>query len=170
MPLILKVNGKTPEVGKNCFIAENATLIGDIKIGDNCSVWFNAVLRGDVNPIRISDNVNIQDGSIVHCTHHKSETHIGTNVSIGHRAIIHGCTIQKNVLVGMGAILMDHSFVEENCIIGAGALVPENKKLLSGGIYAGVPVKKIKDADEGHLNGLIEQTAISYIKYSDWYR
>ena len=144
MALIKKVRGLEPRIGKDCFLAENATIVGDVEIGNNCSIWFQAVLRGDVNSIRIGNSVNIQDGAVVHCTYEQSETIIGDRVSVGHKAIIHGCEIKEDVLVGMGAIIMDHVIVESNVLIAAGAVVLENSHLESGHIYAGVPAKKIK--------------------------
>jgi len=169
MVLIKSVKGVLPVFGKNCFIAENATITGDVVIGDNCSIWFNAVVRGDVHTIRIGNNVNIQDGAIVHCTYQKAETKIGNNVSIAHRAIIHGCTIHDNVLIGMGAIIMDGAFIEANSMIAAGALVLENTLVESGSLYAGVPAKKIKMLDSKLFEGQIMRIANAYPMYASWY-
>lgn len=170
MPLIKSVRGFAPKFGKNIYIAENATIVGDVELGDACSVWFNAVIRGDVNSIRIGNKVNIQDGAIVHCTFEKAATTIGDNVSIGHRAIVHGCTIHDNVLIGMGAIVMDHAVVESNCLIAAGAVVLENAHLQSGGIYAGIPAKKVKDLSPEQMKDTVERIANNYVKYSGWFK
>src|ERR1700744_5325693 len=144
MPLILPVKDKNPAWGEDCFIAENATIVGEVVMGNNCSVWFNAVIRGEVNYIKIGDNTNIQDGAVIHCTYLKAGTDIGNNVSIGHNALVHGCTLKDNVLIGMGAIVMDHVVVEEFVIIAAGAIVLEKTVCESGYLYAGIPAKKIK--------------------------
>ena len=151
-------------------MAENATVIGDVIMGDDCSVWFQAVVRGDVHSIRMGNKVNIQDGAIVHCTYKKAPTSIGNNVSVGHRAIVHGCTIHDNVLVGMGAIIMDHAVVKSNCIIAAGAVVLENSVLESNSIYAGVPAKKVKALSQEQLQYSIERTANNYIEYASWFK
>jgi len=169
MALIKKVKGVGPTWGENCFFAENATLTGDIVMGDDCSVWFNAVVRGDVHTIRIGNNVNIQDGAIVHCTYQKAAVTIGNNVSIAHGAIIHGCTIQDNVLVGMGAIIMDGVIIESNCIIAAGAVVLENTIVESGSVYAGMPAKKIKSIDKTLLEGQVNRISKNYMMYASWY-
>jgi carbonic anhydrase/acetyltransferase-like protein (isoleucine patch superfamily) len=145
MSLILPVNGIAPKFGNNCFIAENATIVGDVIMGNDCSIWFNAVVRGDVHKIRMGDKVNIQDAAIIHCTYKKAFVTIGNNVSIGHRAIIHGCTLEDNVLIGMGAIVMDNVVVQSNSIIAAGAVVLENTVVEGGSIYAGTPAKKVKE-------------------------
>ncbi len=170
MALIKSVKGKEPQFGKNCYLADNATVVGEVLMGDDCSVWFNAVIRGDVNSITIGNKVNIQDGVVVHCTYLKAKTTIGNNVSIGHNAIVHGCTLEDNVLVGMGAIIMDHAVIETNSIIAAGAVVLENTRVESGSIYAGVPAKKIKNIDPEQFKILIERTATNYIMYADWFR
>ncbi|HAG16048.1 MAG TPA: gamma carbonic anhydrase family protein [Bacteroidales bacterium] len=169
MALILKVKGVLPSIGRNCFLADNATLVGDVVMGENCSVWFNAVVRGDVHSIRIGNNVNIQDGAIIHCTYQKAAVTIGNNVSIAHNAIVHGCTIHDNVLVGMGAILMDNVVVESNSIIAAGAVVSKGTHILSGSVWAGVPAKKIKDIDEQLLKGEVNRISESYSMYASWY-
>ena len=169
MALIKPVNGITPQFGKNCFLADNATITGDVVMGDKCSVWFNAVVRGDVHYIQIGDRVSIQDGVIVHCTYKKAPVDIGNNVSIAHNAIVHGCTIKDNVLIGMGAILMDHVVVESNSIIAAGAVVSKGTIVESGSVYAGVPAKKIKSVDVELLEGEINRIADSYNMYAGWY-
>jgi carbonic anhydrase/acetyltransferase-like protein (isoleucine patch superfamily) len=169
MSYIITVRGFTPQVGNNCFIAPNATIAGDVTIGDDCSVWFNAVLRGDVNSIKIGNLVNIQDGAVVHCTYKRSQTTIGDRVSVGHNAIVHGCAIHENVLVGMGAIIMDNAVVESNCIIAAGAVVLQNEVLKSGGIYAGVPAKRVKEVSEEMIKGEINRIAESYTMYAGWF-
>lgn len=170
MALIKKVRGLEPKIGKNCFLAENATIVGDVEIGDNCSIWFQAVLRGDVNSIRIGNGVNIQDGAVVHCTYEQSKTIIGDRVSVGHKAIIHGCEIKEDVLVGMGAIIMDHVIVESNVLIAAGAVVLENSHLESGHIYAGVPAKKIKKISEDRFNNTIKRISDNYSMYASWFK
>ncbi|UKM64987.2 gamma carbonic anhydrase family protein [Flavobacteriaceae bacterium GSB9] len=170
MPIIKSVNGATPQIPKNCFIAENATIVGYVSMGDQCSVWFNAVVRGDVNFIKIGNKVNIQDGAVIHCTYQKYGTTIGNNVSIGHNALVHGCTIKDNVLVGMGSIIMDGCVVESNSIIAAGAVVPQNTIVKAGSIYAGVPAKKIKDISEELISGEIDRIANNYITYSSWFK
>ena len=170
MALIKSAKGKGPVFGNNCFLADNATVVGEVVMGNDCSVWFNAVIRGDVNSITIGNRVNIQDGAIVHCTYEKAKTIIGNNVSIGHNAIVHGCTLQDNVLVGMGAIIMDHAVIEKNSIIAAGAVVLENTRVESGTIYGGMPARKLKDLDPQQLKVLIERTASNYIMYADWFR
>ena len=144
MALIKKCRGFEPKLGEDCWLAENATLVGDIEMGDQCSVWFNAVIRGDVNSIRIGNRVNVQDGAVLHCTYEKTKVVIGDNVSIGHNALIHGCSIESNVLIGMGAIVMDNCHVESNTIIAAGAVLLEGTRVESWSIYAGVPDKKVK--------------------------
>ena len=170
MALIKSVNGKKPVMGKNCFLAENATVVGEVEMGDDCSVWFNAVIRGDVNSISIGNKVNVQDGAIIHCTYQKAKTTIGNNVSIGHNAIIHGCTLEDNVLIGMGAIIMDHVIVQKNSIVAAGAVVLENTVVESGTIYGGMPARKLKEMDSIKTTSLIERTAQNYIMYAGWFR
>jgi carbonic anhydrase/acetyltransferase-like protein (isoleucine patch superfamily) len=170
MALILPVNGKTPQFGNNCYLAENATVVGDVTMGDDCSVWFTAVVRGDVHYIKIGNKVNIQDGAIIHCTYQKSPTTIGNFVSIGHRAIVHGCTIEDNVLIGMGAIIMDNVLVKKNSIIAAGAVVLENTTVESGVIFGGTPAKKLKNLDEATFKNLIERIGTNYTMYADWFR
>ncbi len=170
MALIKEVRGFLPKIGTDCFLAENATVVGDVVIGDKCSIWFNAVVRGDVHYIRIGNNVNIQDGAIIHCTYQKSPVNIGNNVSIAHGAIIHGCTINNNVLIGMGAIIMDDAVVESNSIIAAGAIVSKNTIVASGSVFGGVPAKKIKEIDKKLVEGEIERIAKSYSLYASWYK
>ena len=170
MPLILPVNGKSPQFGNDCFIAENATIVGDVQCGDQCSFWFTAVVRGDVNSIIMGNKVNVQDGAIIHCTYQKAATTIGNNVSIGHRAIVHGCTLHDDVLVGMGAIVMDNVIVGSNTIIAAGAVVTEGTKVEPNSIYAGVPAKKIKDISPELTKGEIDRIANNYIMYSGWFK
>ncbi len=170
MALIIEVNGTTPQLGKNCFTAENASIIGDVVMGDECSIWFNAVVRGDVHYIRIGNNVNIQDGAIIHCTYKKSPVNIGNNVSIAHGAIVHGCTLKDNILIGMGAIVMDDAVIESNSIIAAGAVVSKGTHVKSGSVYGGVPAKKIKEVDQKLVEGEIERIAKSYSMYASWYK
>jgi len=170
MPVILPVNDKHPQFGDDCFIAPNATIVGDVVTGDQCSIWFNAVVRGDVNFIRMGNKVNIQDGACIHCTYEKCGTTIGNNVSIGHHAIVHGCILHDNVLIGMGAIVMDKAIVHSNTIIAAGAVVLENMVCEAGSIYAGVPAKKVKDISEELVNGEINRVANNYVKYSGWFK
>ncbi len=170
MPLILPVRGISPKFGNNCFIAENATVVGDVTMGNNCSVWFNAVVRGDVHYIKIGNKVNIQDGAIIHCTYQKAPTEIGDNVSIGHAAIVHGCTVKENVLIGMRAVVMDHVVIEPNSIIAAGAVVLENTIVESGSIYAGVPAKKVKNVSPEIFKDLVERISNNYVMYSEWFK
>tara|TARA_Y100001968_G_scaffold66295_1_gene57149 strand:+ start:30 stop:551 length:522 start_codon:yes stop_codon:yes gene_type:complete len=169
MALIKKLKGVLPEFGKNIYLSENATIIGDVKMGDNCSVWFNAVVRGDVNSITIGNTVNIQDGAIVHCTYKTAATIIGNKVSIGHNAIVHGCIIKDNVLIGMGSIVMDGVIVESNTIIAAGSIVLPGTNIQSGSIYAGVPAKKVKELNQKQKNKLINGIADNYKMYASWY-
>lgn len=170
MALIKSVKGISPEFGKDCYLAENSTIVGDVIMGDNCSIWFNAVVRGDVNSIRIGNKVNIQDGAVIHCTYQKAATTIGNNVSIGHNALVHGCTIEDNVLIGMGSIIMDNVVVGSNSIIAAGAVVLENTKVESGSIYAGVPAKKVKEISQELIKNEINRIADNYIMYSEWFK
>lgn len=170
MAIIKSVNGVHPSIPDDCFIAENATIVGDVKLGNECSVWFNAVLRGDVNRISIGNKVNIQDGAVIHCTYQKHATSIGNNVSIGHNAIVHGSTIQDNVLIGMGAIVMDNCTIESNVIIAAGAVVTQNTHVKSGSIYAGIPAKMVKEIDQSDFAGEINRIANNYVMYSSWFK
>jgi carbonic anhydrase/acetyltransferase-like protein (isoleucine patch superfamily) len=168
--LIKTVRGKTPQYGSDCFIADNATLIGDVVLGQGCSVWFSAVVRGDVNSITVGDHVNIQDGVVIHGTYEKSATTIGNHVSIGHNAIVHGCAIQDYVLIGMGAIVMDDCIIEPYSIIAAGAVVPKNTHIKRGSVYAGVPAKCIKSVSPELMEGEIERIAKSYSMYASWFK
>ena len=168
--LLKEVNGKSPQIGKDCYIAENATLVGEVLMGNQCSVWFNAVIRGDVAYIHIGDRVNVQDGAVIHGTYQKAPTRIGNDVSIGHNAIVHGCTIHDKVLIGMGSIVMDNCVVESNSIIAAGAVVTQNTHVAAGSIYAGVPAQKVKDVSPELLNGEIERIAQNYIRYAHWFK
>lgn len=170
MPTILHVDGIFPQFGENCFIAPNATIVGDVITGNDCSFWFNAVVRGDVNSVRMGNKVNVQDGAVIHCTFKKTQALIGNNVSIGHNAIVHGCTVHDNVLIGMGAIVMDNVVVHSNTIIAAGAIVLEGTVCEGGSIYAGVPAKKVKAIDESQIKGEIDRIANNYVGYSDWFR
>jgi carbonic anhydrase/acetyltransferase-like protein (isoleucine patch superfamily) len=168
--LILPVKGVSPQIPESCFLAPNATVVGDVVMGEECSVWFNAVIRGDVNSIRLGNKVNIQDGACIHCTYEKTKTVIGDRVSIGHHALVHGCTLEDNVLIGMGAIVMDNAFVGTNTIIAAGAVVLENMQCESGSIYAGVPAKKVKDISQELIHGEINRIAENYVMYSGWFK
>lgn len=170
MAFILPVNGIEPSLGKNTFVAPNATIVGDVICGDDCSFWFNAVVRGDVNSIRIGNKVNIQDGAVIHCTYQKTKTILGNNVSIGHNAIVHGSTVHDNVLIGMGAIVMDNCEIGSNSIIAAGAVLTEGTIVPSGCIYAGVPAKKVKDISEELISGEINRIANNYLMYSTWFK
>ena len=170
MKIIKPVKGKHPKISEDCYIAENATIVGEVSIGTQCSVWFNAVVRGDVHYIKIGNKVNIQDGAVIHATYKKSPTTIGNNVSIGHNAIVHGCTIHDNVLIGMGSIVMDDCVIESNSIIAAGAIVTKNTRVESGSVYAGVPAKKIKNISQEMISGEIDRIADSYINYSSWFK
>jgi len=170
MALIKEVKGCTPQLGKDCFLADNATIIGEVTMGDNCSVWFNAVVRGDVHYIKIGNNVNIQDGVIIHCTFKKAPVNIGNFVSIAHNTVIHGCTIHDNVLIGMGAIIMDNAVIESNCVIAAGSLVTENTVVKKGSVYAGVPAKFLRNTDPKLIEGQIMRIAKSYEMYASWYK
>ena len=169
MALILPVEENEPKWGKDCFIAPNATIVGDVIMGDGCSVWFNTVGRGDVNSIRLGNKVNVQDGAVIHCTFKRTKTIIGNNVSIGHNAIVHGCTVHDNVLIGMGAIVMDNAVVNSNTIIAAGAVVLEGTICDAGAIYAGVPAKKVKEISQEKLEGEINRIANNYLNYSKWF-
>ncbi len=168
--MIKAVNGKSPKLGKDCFVAENATIVGDVTMGDQCSIWFNAVVRGDVHYIKMGNKVNVQDGAVIHGTYGKSPTNIGNNVSIGHNAIVHGCTIRDNVLIGMGSIIMDDAVVESHSIIAAGAVVTMGTRVPEGSIFAGMPARKIRDTPEELKTGEIDRIANAYIKYSGWFK
>lgn len=164
------VRGYTPFIGEDCFVAKNATIVGQVTMGQQCSVWFNAVIRGDVHFIKIGNKVNVQDGAVIHATYQKSPTTIGNNVSIGHNAIVHGCTIQDNVLIGMGAIVMDDCFVHENSIIAAGAVVTKGTVVPAGSVFAGIPAKKIKMVDQALSKDEINRIANNYVKYASWFK
>ncbi len=170
MAIIIPVNGKTPVLGEDCFLAENAVVVGDVVMGKGCSVWFSAVVRGDVNYIKLGDNVNIQDGAIIHATYKKFPTTIGNNVSIAHGAIVHGCTIQDNVLIGMNAVILDNCIIESDSIVAAGAVVTKGTRVESGCVYAGTPAKKIKEVSPELLEGEINRIAKSYSMYASWYK
>lgn len=170
MALIKTLEGKTPKIGANVFIAENATIIGDVEIGDNCSVWYGAVIRGDVHYIRIGENTNIQDNAVIHATFEKSPANIGKNVTIAHGAVVHGCTIEDNVMIGINAVVLDNSVVESNTIIAAGSVVTKGTVVESGSVYAGVPAKKIKAISPELLEGEINRIANSYGMYAGWYK
>lgn len=167
---IISVRGKTPQYGDDCFIAPTATLIGEVEMGDRCSVWFNAVVRGDVHYIHIGDEVNIQDGAVIHCTYQKAPTTIGNRVSIGHNAIVHGCTLQDNVLIGMGSIVMDGAVVESGSIVAAGAVLTQGTVVEAGTIYAGVPARKVKEVSPELTRGEIDRISQNYLKYSGWFK
>ena len=170
MALILSVRGHTPQFGPDTFLAENATVVGDVTTGRDCSIWFTAVVRGDVNRITLGDRVNVQDGACIHCTYERAATTVGNDVSIGHRAIVHGCTIHDGVLIGMGAIVMDDAVVESNVIIGAGAVVPAGMRCAANSVYAGVPARKIKDLDPAQRVDTVERIARAYPMYAGWFR
>ena len=170
MAVILPVKGISPKLGENCFVAPNATIVGDVVTGDDCSIWFNAVVRGDVNSIRMGNKVNIQDGAVIHCTYQKTKVSLGNNVSVGHNAIVHGCAVHDNVLIGMGAIVMDNCEIGSNTIIAAGAVVTEGTIVPSGCIFAGVPAKKIKDISQELISGEINRIAENYLMYSGWFK
>lgn len=160
----------TPEWGEDCWIAPNATLVGDLIMGDRCSVWFNTVIRGDVNSIRLGNQVNVQDGAVIHCTFEKTKTIIGNNVSIGHNALVHGCTVEDNVLIGMGSIVMDNCYIESGSIIAAGAVLTDGTRVEAGSIYAGVPAKKVKSISPELFEGEVMRIANNYVKYSGWFK
>lgn len=168
--IIKTLNGHTPKFGSDCFFAENSVIIGEVAMGNQCSIWYNAVIRGDVHYIKMGNKVNVQDGAVIHATYQKAPTNIGNNVSIGHNALVHGCTVHDNVLIGMGAIIMDNCVIESNSIIAAGAVVTKNTIVPSGTIFAGVPAKKVKDIDQELIEGEIERIANNYIEYANWYK
>ena len=169
MAIVKSVRGHTPRLGKNCFIAEGAIVVGEVTMGDNCTVWFNAVVRGDVHSITIGDNTNIQDGAVLHCTYERAKLTIGSNVSIAHNAVVHGCTVEDNVLIGIGAIILDHAVVGANSVIAAGAVVLPGTIIEQGSIYAGVPAKRVKDIGED-MREVILRTARNYPMYADWFK
>ena len=170
MAIIMHVEGVYPKFGNDCFIAPNATVVGDVVMGNECSIWFNAVVRGDVNSIRLGNKVNVQDGAIIHATYQKTKAIVGNNVSIGHNAIVHGCIVHDNVLIGMGAIIMDNAEINSNTIIAAGAVVLEGTVCEAGSIYAGVPAKKIKEISREHIHEEIDRIANNYLRYSSWFK
>lgn len=170
MALIKACKGIEPQFGEDCYLAENATVVGDVIMGSKCSVWFNAVVRGDVNSIRMGDQVNIQDGAVIHCTYEKTKVILGDNVSVGHNALVHGCTVEDNVLIGMGAIVMDNCYIESNCIIAAGAVLLENTRVESWSVYAGVPAKKVKTLSPELFEGEVQRIAKNYVMYSSWFK
>jgi gamma-carbonic anhydrase len=169
MAFIKELRGYSPRFGSNCFLAETAVVVGQVTMGDNCTVWFNAIIRGDVHSITIGNNTNIQDGAIIHCTYQKAKTVIGNNVSIAHNAVVHGCTVEDNVLIGMGAIVMDDAVIESNSVIAAGAIILPGTRVESGSIYAGVPAKRVKDISE-EMKEVIQRTAKNYPMYATWYK
>ena len=169
MAIIKTVRGFTPQFGRNCFFADNAVVIGEVTLGENCTVWFNAVIRGDVHSISIGNNTNVQDGAIIHCTYQKAKTVIGNNVSIAHNAVVHGCTIEDNVLIGMGAIVMDDAVIGTGSVIAAGAIVLPKTVVEPGSIYAGMPAKKVKNVGPVMIE-VIERTAQNYLMYAEWYK
>jgi carbonic anhydrase/acetyltransferase-like protein (isoleucine patch superfamily) len=170
MALIKAVQGIEPKMGRDCYLAENATVLGDVVMGDECSIWFNAVIRGDVNSIVMGNRVNVQDGAVIHCTYQKAATLIGNNVSIGHNALVHGCTIHDNVLIGMGSIVMDNCVVESNSIVAAGAVLLEGTRVESGSVYAGVPAKKVKELSKELFEGEVQRIANNYVMYASWFK
>lgn len=170
MAIIKELNGKSPKFGDNCFLADNAAIVGDVEMGKDCSIWFGAVLRGDVHYIKLGDNVNVQDNATIHATYKKSPTNIGNNVSIAHNAVVHGCTIKDNVLIGMGAVVLDDAVIESNSIIAAGAVVTKGTIVESGSVYAGSPAKKIKEISPDLLEGEINRIANAYSMYASWYK
>ncbi len=169
MALIRKIKGILPKFGANCFLAENATIVGDVQMGDDCSVWYGAVIRGDVHSIRLGRNVNVQDNATIHATYKKSPTTIGDNVSIAHNAVVHGCTIEDNVLIGMNAVVLDDAIIESNSIVAAGSVVTKGTVVKSGSVYAGAPAKKIKELSPELLEGEINRIANSYAMYASWH-
>ena len=170
MALIKECRGKSPVFGEDCWLAENATVVGDVVMGDQCSVWFSSTIRGDVNSIRMGNKVNIQDGAVIHCTYEKTKVELGNNVSVGHNALVHGCTVEDNVLIGMGSIIMDNCYIESNCIIAAGAVLLEGTKVESWSVYAGVPAKKVKTLTKEMFDGEVKRIADNYVKYSSWFK
>ncbi|QOI98205.1 MAG: gamma carbonic anhydrase family protein [Flammeovirgaceae bacterium] len=169
MAIIKSVRGFTPRFGANCFLADGAVIVGEVVMGDNCTVWFNAVVRGDVHSITIGNNTNIQDGAVLHCTYQRAKLVIGNNVSIAHNAVVHGCTVEDNVLIGMGAIIMDDALIGTNSVIAAGAVVLPGTRVEPGSVYAGVPAKRVKDISEDMLEA-IRRTARNYPMYAEWFR
>jgi carbonic anhydrase/acetyltransferase-like protein (isoleucine patch superfamily) len=169
MGIIKTVRGYTPQFGNNCFVADGAVVVGEVTMGDNCTVWFNAVVRGDVHSITIGNNTNIQDGAVLHCTYQKARLVIGSNVSIAHNAVVHGCTVEDNVLIGMGAIVMDDAVIGENSVIAAGAIVLPGTQVEPGSVYAGIPAKRVKDISDD-MRAVIQRTAKNYPMYAEWFK
>lgn len=170
MALIKACRDKSPAFGKDCWFAENATIVGEVIMGDQCSVWFSAVVRGDVNSITLGNKVNIQDGAVIHATYEKHKTVLGNNVSVGHNALVHGCTVEDNVLIGMGSIVMDGCYIESGSIIAAGAILLEGTRVEAGSIYAGVPAKKVKSISPELFEGEVMRIANNYVKYAGWFK
>lgn len=170
MALLKKCRGFEPKFGENCWLADNATVVGDVIMGNECSVWFSAIVRGDVNSIRMGNRVNVQDGAVIHCTYEKTKTILGNNVSIGHNALVHGCTVEDNVLIGMGSIVMDNCYIEANSIIAAGAVLLEGTRVESWSIYAGIPAKKVKTLSPELFQGEVQRIATNYVKYASWFK
>jgi len=170
MALIKECRGFTPQFGEYCYLAENATVVGDVIMGSECSLWFNAVVRGDVNSIRMGNRVNVQDGAVIHCTYEKTKVNLGNHVSIGHNALVHGCTVEDNVLIGMGSIVMDDCYIEANSIIAAGAVLLEGTRVESWSIYAGVPAKKVKTVSPELFAGEVQRISNNYVMYSSWFK
>jgi gamma-carbonic anhydrase len=169
MAIIKSVRGFTPKFGSNCYLADGAIVVGEVTMGNNCTVWFNAVVRGDVHAITIGDNTNIQDGAVLHCTYQRAKLVIGSNVSIAHNAVVHGCTVEDNVLIGIGAVILDHAVIGSNSVIAAGAVVLTGTIVESGSIYAGVPAKKVKSISQD-MTEVIQRTARNYPMYADWFK
>ncbi|MFM6935746.1 MAG: gamma carbonic anhydrase family protein [Flavobacteriales bacterium] len=170
MALVKECRGFTPQFGEDCYLAENATVVGDVIMGNECSVWFNAVVRGDVNSIRMGDRVNVQDGAVIHCTYEKTKVQLGNYVSIGHNALVHGCTVEDHVLIGMGAIVMDDCYIESNSIIAAGAVLLEGTRVESWSIYAGIPAKKVKTLSPELFAGEVQRISTNYVMYASWFK
>ena len=170
MALVKECRGFVPQFGEDCYLAENATVVGDVIMGNECSVWFNAVVRGDVNSIRMGNRVNVQDGAVIHCTYEKTKVNLGNHVSIGHNALVHGCTVEDNVLIGMGSIVMDDCYIEANSIIAAGAVLLEGTRVESWSIYAGVPAKKVKTLSPELFAGEVQRISNNYFMYSGWFK
>jgi gamma-carbonic anhydrase len=170
MALVRTLPGKIPQIGHNCFLAENATIIGNVTIGDNSSVWYGAVLRGDVHFIHIGNNTNIQDCAVIHATYEKSPCTIGDNVTIAHGAVVHGCTIHDNVMIGINAVVLDDAIVESNSIVAAGSVVTKGTVIGSGSVFAGIPARKVKDISPELLEGEVKRIAAAYEKYAAWYK
>ena len=170
MALVKECRGFVPQFGEDCYLAENSTVVGDVIMGNECSVWFNAVVRGDVNAIRMGNRVNVQDGAVIHCTYEKTKVNLGNHVSIGHNALVHGCTVEDNVLIGMGSIVMDDCYIEANSIIAAGAVLLEGTRVESWSIYAGVPAKKVKTLSPELFAGEVQRISNNYVMYSGWFK